>query len=118
MGSKRRARDGVIVTVKQIHSHPSYNSENMNYDVALMRVPEKSFERYDLPVKSIKLPQLAAKIQDNVAATVSGWGHQSSTDHVLSSILKSTTVYTVNQEKCHESLLPHGGITNAYVKMV
>lgn len=113
MGSKWRSRDGFVITVKQIISHPSYNDENMNFDVSLMRVPEKSFERLDLPVKSIKLPELEAKIQDNVASTVSGWGHQSSLDHNLTNDLKYTTVYTVNQQKCNESLFTHGGITKA-----
>ncbi|XP_037821007.1 trypsin beta-like [Lucilia sericata] len=113
MGSRWRSREGVILTVKQIHSHPSYNPDNMNFDVSLMRVRENAFDRYDLPVRSIKLPQLSTKIEDNVAATVSGWGYQSSGDHLLSSELKYAIVYTVNQQKCHESLYSHGGITNA-----
>lgn len=113
MGSRWRSREGLIIPVKQIHSHPSYNPENMNFDVALLRVRENTFDRTDLPVSSIKLPQLSEKIPDNVAATVSGWGYQSSSEHLLTSELKYTTVYTVNQQKCHESLRSHGGITNA-----
>ncbi|KAM7360669.1 trypsin beta [Cochliomyia hominivorax] len=113
MGSRWRSREGVIIPVKQIHSHPSYNPDNMNFDVALLRVRENSFERYDLHVRSIKLPQLSAKIYDNTAATVSGWGYQSSNNYLLTSELKYTTVYIVNQQKCHESLRTHGGITNA-----
>ncbi|XP_037821389.1 trypsin alpha-like [Lucilia sericata] len=68
---------------------------------------------YYRSILSIKLPQLSTKIEDNVAATVSGWGYQSSGDHLLSSELKYAIVYTVNQQKCHESLYSHGGITNA-----
>lgn len=113
MGSRWRSRSGVIVSVKQIHSHPSYNPDNMNFDVALLKVREKAFERNDLFIKPIKLIQLSAAIEDNTPATVSGWGYQSSGDHVLSTELKYATVYTVNQLKCNESLYSHGGITNA-----
>lgn len=113
MGSKFRTRDGALIAVQQIHCHPSYNPETMNFDVALLKVREKTFYRSDLPIKPIKLPKLSEKIPDNAAATVSGWGHQSSSDHNLSIQLKYTTVYTVDQTSCNNSLLSHGGITNA-----
>ena len=113
MGSKWRSRAGAIVPVKQIHSHPSYNPDNMNFDVALLKVREKTFIRDDLFIRPIKLTSLSAKIEDNTSATVSGWGYQNAGDHILSTELKYATVYTVNQQKCHESLYSHGGITNA-----
>ncbi|XP_075166054.1 trypsin beta-like [Haematobia irritans] len=113
MGSKYRTKDGLIIRVMQIYCHPSYNADTMNFDVALLKVREKSFRRVDLHVEPIKLPTFSAKIPINKAATVSGWGHQSSSLHILSTELKYTTVYTIDQTSCNESLSEHGGITNA-----
>lgn len=113
MGSKWRTKYGVVVPVIQIHSHPNYNPDTMNFDVALLKMREKTFSRMDLPISSIKLPFLSSKLDDNAAATVSGWGHQSASEHNLSNELKYTMVYTVNQDKCQDNLAMHGGITNA-----
>ncbi|XP_058986529.1 trypsin alpha-like [Musca domestica] len=113
MGSTWRTRDGVIVPVQQIHTHPSYNAETMNFDVSLLKVRENTFHRPDLYVKPIKLPGLSEKIPNNSVATVSGWGHQSSSDHNLSYQLKYTLVFTVDQVECNNSLRIHGGVSNA-----
>lgn len=117
MGSTWRTRDGVIVPVQQIHTHPSYNAETMNFDVSLLKVRENTFHRPDLYVKPIKLPGLSEKIPNNSVATVSGWGHQSSSDHNLSYQLKYTQVFTVDQVECNNSLRIHGGVSNAYVQL-
>uniref|UniRef100_A0A1I8PNU7 Peptidase S1 domain-containing protein n=1 Tax=Stomoxys calcitrans TaxID=35570 RepID=A0A1I8PNU7_STOCA len=113
MGSRYRTKGGLIVPVTQIYNHPNYNAETMNFDVALLKVSDRSFRRNDLPVKPIKLPTFSATMSDNMAAIVSGWGHQSSSLHILSAELKYTTVYTVDQTACNKSLSAHGGITNA-----
>ncbi|CAD7006123.1 unnamed protein product [Ceratitis capitata] len=42
-----------------------------------------------------------------------GWGHMSSSEHVLSILLKYTTVKIVNQRECSESMKTQGIVTEA-----
>lgn len=113
LGSVFRASGGSVQPIKSIHKHPSYDRADMNLDVALLRTPEKALSSPLGKVAPIRLPAIGEAIGVNVPAVVSGWGHMSPTNPVLSSMLKSTTVLTVNQERCHNDLRNHGGVTEA-----
>ncbi|XP_067648383.1 trypsin 3A1 isoform X2 [Eurosta solidaginis] len=111
VGSSSRNQGGEIVSVSKIYKHPLYNSDTMNFDVALLRTQTNRLRgEFVLP---IKIPKENASIMDNTKAIVSGWGHMSSSEHILSVLLKFTTVKTVNQEKCYESMRHQGLVTEA-----
>ncbi|EDV43455.1 uncharacterized protein Dana_GF18498 [Drosophila ananassae] len=112
-GSVFRASGGSVQPIKSIHKHPSYDRADMNFDVALLRTPDRALSSPLGKVAPIRLPAIGEAIGENVPAVVSGWGHMSTTNPVLSSMLKSTTVLTVNQERCHNDLRNHGGVTEA-----
>ncbi|XP_053953989.1 trypsin-4 [Anastrepha ludens] len=111
IGSSNRGRGGEVVSVYKIYKHPLYISETMNFDVALLRT-QKNRLRGEF-VRPIKIPLEDTAITDNMEAIVSGWGHMSSSDHVLSILLKYTTVRIVNQQKCIESMKAQGAVTEA-----
>ncbi|EDW59491.1 trypsin-4 [Drosophila virilis] len=112
LGSVKRASGGSLMPVRTIYKHPSYDSRDMNFDVALLRTQPGALTM-DPNVSPIGLPESGEPIEENLYAVVSGWGYMSSTESVLSSVLKYTTVQTVNQEKCHNDLRYHGGVTEA-----
>uniref|UniRef100_A0A6P4E5V4 trypsin n=1 Tax=Drosophila rhopaloa TaxID=1041015 RepID=A0A6P4E5V4_DRORH len=112
-GSVLRSTGGTVQPVKAIHKHPAYDRADMNFDVALLRTADGALSSPLGKVAPIRLPAVGEKLSDSVPAIVSGWGHMSTTNPVLSPVLKSTTVLTVNQEKCHNDLRYHGGVTEA-----
>ncbi|XP_020799849.1 trypsin-4 [Drosophila serrata] len=112
-GSVQRATGGTVQPLKSIHKHPAYDRADMNFDVALLRTADGALNYPLGKVAPIRLPAVGEAIADSLPAVVSGWGHMSTTNPVLSSVLKSTTVLTVNQEKCHNDLRNHGGVTEA-----
>ncbi|XP_017486197.1 PREDICTED: trypsin-4 [Rhagoletis zephyria] len=111
IGSSNRGQGGEVVSVAKIYKHPLYNSEAMNFDVALLRT-QKNRLRGEF-VQPIKIPLQDTPIVDSKEAIVSGWGHMSSSEHVLSVLLKYATVRIVNQQKCRESMKAQGDITEA-----
>lgn len=112
-GSVQRATGGTVQPLKSIHKHPAYERADMNFDVALLRTADGALNFPLGKVAPIRLPAVGEAIADSLPAVVSGWGHMSTTNPVLSSVLKSTTVLTVNQERCQNDLRNHGGVTEA-----
>ncbi|XP_068153227.1 trypsin-4 [Drosophila tropicalis] len=113
LGSVLRSVGGDVQQVLAIYKHPSYDAKDMNFDVALLRTAAETLTSNNGKVAPIQLPSIGEAINDSMPAIVSGWGHMSTTDPILSSVLKSTTVLTVNQQKCHNDLKFHGGVTEA-----
>ncbi|XP_011190145.1 trypsin-4 [Zeugodacus cucurbitae] len=111
INSSNRVKGGAVVSISKIFKHPLYNSETMNFDVALIRT-EKNRLRGEF-VQPIKLPTENTPIMDNTEAVVSGWGHMSSSEHVLSELLKYTTVKVVNQQRCFDLMKTQGVVTEA-----
>ncbi|KAH8358683.1 hypothetical protein KR093_001698, partial [Drosophila rubida] len=112
LGSVKRSSGGSIMSVRTIYKHPSYDASDMNFDVALLRTLPGALT-LDTNVAPIRMPEAGEAIEENVSATVSGWGHMSSSEAMLSSVLKYTTVQTVNQAKCQRDLSFHGGVSEA-----
>lgn len=112
-GSIMRTSGGIVQPVKAIYKHPAYDRADMNFDVALLRTADGALSLPLGKVAPIRLPTVGEAISESMPAVVSGWGHMSTSNPVLSSVLKSTTVLTVNQEKCHNDLRHHGGVTEA-----
>lgn len=112
LGSVRRSSGGSVMSVRTIYKHPSYDARDMNFDVALLRTQTGALFM-DTSVAPIGLPEAGQAITDNTPVVVSGWGHMSSSEAMLSPVLKYTTVLTVNQEKCHRDLSFHGGVSEA-----
>jgi len=112
LGSVKRSSGGSIMTVRTIYKHPSYDATDMNFDVALLRTQTGALT-LDPNVTPIKMAETGEAIEENISAIVSGWGHMSSTEPMLSSVLKYTTVLTVNQQKCQNDLSFHGGVSEA-----
>ncbi|ALC45870.1 CG10405, partial [Drosophila busckii] len=112
LGSVQRSSGGSIVNIRTIYKHPSYTATDMNFDVGLLRTVTGALFM-DPNVAPVRMPGSGDKIRENMAATVSGWGHISSTDAILSSELQYTTVLTVNQRRCKEYLSNHGTVTDA-----
>ncbi|EDV93409.1 trypsin-4 [Drosophila grimshawi] len=111
LGSVRRSSGGSLMNVRTIYKHPTYDPKDMNFDVALLRTQIGALTM-DPNAAPISLPESGEPIVENLSAVVSGWGHMSSTESTLSSVLKYTTVLTVNQQKCHRNLMFHGGVTD------
>ncbi|XP_030374261.1 trypsin-4 [Scaptodrosophila lebanonensis] len=112
LGSIQRSSGGSILEVRNIYRHPMYDPEDMNFDLALLRTAANAVR--SVPnVSPIRLPEASELVPENTEAIVSGWGHMSTDEQILSPVLKYTTVMTVNQEKCQADLSEHGGITDA-----
>ncbi|XP_034660915.1 trypsin-4 [Drosophila subobscura] len=107
-GTVLRTTGGSVQPVQSIYKHPSYDRTDMNFDVALLRTAVGA-----LSATPIRLPAVGAAIPEGMSAVVSGWGHMDIANPVLAPVLMSTTVQTVNQEKCHSALKNHGGVTEA-----
>lgn len=65
-------KEGKMYSVEKMYKHPLWNTTNMDYDVALLRLTKPLvFDKY---VQPIKLDKSTSKLRPKLLATVLGWG--------------------------------------------
>uniref|UniRef100_A0A1I8PCZ0 Peptidase S1 domain-containing protein n=1 Tax=Stomoxys calcitrans TaxID=35570 RepID=A0A1I8PCZ0_STOCA len=100
VGSSYHLGGGQVVAVRQIIKHPAYNLNDLDCDVALVRLSKNlTFSRL---VRPIALPEYGDEIPDKQPLFVSGWGLTSETGSVVS-MLNHVAVNLMNHSICEES---------------
>ncbi|XP_061392499.1 trypsin delta-like [Musca vetustissima] len=107
-GSNSHSRGGQLLTVRQIIIHEAYNLNELNCDVALIRLNERL--TFSSRIRAIDLPQLGAAVPKNVDLFVSGWGLTSETG-LIAPLLQHVAVRLMDQRVCEENYLYIANIT-------
>ncbi|XP_055601096.1 chymotrypsin-like protease CTRL-1 [Uranotaenia lowii] len=98
--SNNRQSGGHIFQVVGLHRHPDWNTQTMEYDLALL-------ETYE-PMRGIHLYPVPMDGFDEVHppgshAVATGWGLIDNSKNVTSRVLKRAVVTLVNQTECSET---------------
>ncbi len=88
------------IRVKRVITHPMYNSQNIDYDYALIQLETKSkFKPIALNNAEINIPVNGP----DVMTTTAGWGVMSETSGSAATKLQKVSVPLVDQETCSKA---------------
>ncbi|TDG43941.1 hypothetical protein AWZ03_009638 [Drosophila navojoa] len=96
--SRRNGSDGIIVSVDEIVMHENYNPDNLDNDVALLRL-SSPLPLNNFTMRAIELP--TEPTTDGAISTVSGWGTTQS-GGTPSDQLRAVDVPIVSNKVCDE----------------
>ncbi|XP_002134820.1 brachyurin [Drosophila pseudoobscura] len=86
-----------------VHLHPGWNSQSLDNDIALVRMPEAAV--FSRSIEVIRLPGMASShaSYDYVPATTSGWGRMSDESDFISDHLRYVVQFVESNEDCQYS---------------
>ncbi|XP_055374771.1 brachyurin-like [Condylostylus longicornis] len=90
---------GISMKSNQFTEHPQYNPSNLNYDISLIKLPQKlTFNNFIKPITLNKNPdQFTGQL-----CTISGWGYMSDEDLIHSDNLLYAKVNVITRDNCIE----------------
>jgi len=94
-------REGVRRSASNITVHEKYNSRDVDYDIAIIKL-EKSLDMSPDCVTAVRLPKQNQEIQPGSMCYATGWG-TTSEGGSTSATLRAVSVPIVTQEECKES---------------
>ncbi|XP_073813719.1 trypsin-4 [Musca autumnalis] len=106
-GSSYSFRDGVVIPAKAIKIHENYKSSE--HDIAVIKLAMPLV--YSTKIKPITLWNEDVQIADNTQLWVSGWGSQLSWYPQIASVLRYTSVNSIDLEKCRQAYKTLNNIT-------
>lgn len=112
VGSARHALGGVVIPVKRIVQHPSYDSVSIDYDYSLLELQRTI--RLGRNAMVVALPAQGEPVPDGTLSLVSGWGNTQSTSE-SQVILRAAYVPTYNQAGCNSTYSIYGGVTDRMI---
>lgn len=87
---------GRRIDVKQIISHPDYDPDTMDMDIALLELSESA------PASYRPLPIYEKRVDEGTIATVIGWGNMSAVGSEFPEKLQEVSVPVVSNAVCNE----------------
>jgi len=103
-GSSYWSSGGVVAKVSSFKNHEGYNANTMVNDIAVLHL--SSSLSFSSTIKSIGLA--SSNPANGAAASVSGWGTQSSGSSSIPSQLRYVNVNIVSQSRCSSSSYGYG----------
>ncbi|XP_017069090.1 trypsin beta [Drosophila eugracilis] len=103
-GSSYWSSGGTVVKVSSFKNHEGYNANTMVNDIAIIKLA--SALSFSSTIKSIGLA--SSNPANGAAASVSGWGTQSSGSSSIPTQLQYVNVNIVSQSKCASSSYSYG----------
>ncbi|XP_058116970.1 trypsin 3A1-like [Anopheles coustani] len=108
-GSSTNNQGGVVFTVEKLVLHPSFNSNNLNYDVCMIQIKETFLGHPNIAIIPLSNSD---SIPSNELGTVSGWGAtQSDGNSVLQ--LRATKVKIFTDKSCTAATRNYVSLTNS-----
>jgi trypsin len=97
------------IKVKQVITHPQYNSQNVDYDFALIQLETKSkFKPVAINTAEIKIPTSGAPVM----VTAAGWGVTSENSSDISPKLQKVSLPLVDQATCNKAYQDFNEVTD------
>ncbi|XP_034133207.1 brachyurin isoform X2 [Drosophila guanche] len=86
-----------------VYLHPDWNSQTLDNDIALLRLPEAAV--FSSAIQVIRLPGMASRhvSYDYVPATTSGWGRMNDESTFISDHLRYVVQFVESNEDCRYS---------------
>ncbi|EDX06620.1 trypsin beta [Drosophila simulans] len=103
-GSSYWSSGGVVAKVSSFKNHEGYNANTMVNDIAVLHL--SSSLSFSSTIKSISLA--SSNPANGAAASVSGWGTESSGSSSIPSQLRYVNVNIVSQSRCASSSYSYG----------
>ncbi|XP_031842731.1 trypsin-1 [Nomia melanderi] len=111
-GSNNHDYGGTVHNVTHMIVHEKYNSDNEDYDVAVVRVhPPFNFSRVAQPVK---LPRRSSFVNESWGL-IAGWGYFIDMDPVLSEDLEYVVLPRVSRETCRQNYAGRYEVTDRQI---
>nr|AAA17451.1 trypsin-beta [Drosophila melanogaster]AAA28980.1 trypsin-beta [Drosophila melanogaster] len=103
-GSSYWSSGGVVAKVSSFKNHEGYNANTMTSDIAVLNL--SSSLSFSSTIKAIGLA--SSNTANGAAASVSGWGTESSGSSSIPSQLRYVNVNIVSQSRCSSSSYGYG----------
>ncbi|KAM5179548.1 transmembrane protease serine 2 [Mantella aurantiaca] len=113
VGSTNRLNDGSVYYVQRIISHPKYNTETKNNDIALMKL-RTSLTFTSTTIKPVCLPNADMPWSDTQSCWISGWGYtyQGGSSSIS---LRAASVPLIDSITCNKPSVYNGAITSSMI---
>ncbi|XP_058041189.1 transmembrane protease serine 7 [Ahaetulla prasina] len=109
LGMHTQGKAKFVSTLKRIIVHEYYNSQNYDYDIALLQLSTPWLETMRWSVGPICIPPTMHNVHTGEKCWVTGWGQKQETNDDTPAILQKAEVEIVDQTVCHST---YGLITN------
>ncbi|XP_034269275.1 transmembrane protease serine 7 isoform X2 [Pantherophis guttatus] len=103
LGMHRKGKAKFVSTLKRIIVHEYYNSQNYDYDIALLQLSTPWLETMRWSVGPICLPPTIHNVHPGEKCWVTGWGQKQETNDDTPAILQKAEVEIVDQTVCHST---------------
>ncbi|KAK9402253.1 TMPRSS7: Transmembrane protease serine 7 [Crotalus adamanteus] len=103
LGMQTRGKAKFVSTLKRIIVHEYYNSQNYDYDIALLQLSTPWLETMRWSVGPICLPPIMHNVYPGEKCWVTGWGQKQETNDDTPAILQKAEVEIVDQTVCHST---------------
>ncbi|XP_077335971.1 transmembrane protease serine 2 [Lithobates pipiens] len=103
---------GSISLVQRVISHPNYNKETKDNDIALMKL--KTSLAFSSTIKPVCLPNAAMPWSDTQSCWISGWGYTTQ-GGTTSSNLMAANVPLIDSKTCNKPSVYNGAISSAMI---
>ncbi|XP_056416886.1 transmembrane protease serine 2 [Hyla sarda] len=111
-GSIQRS-GGQALLVERIISHPNYNSETKDHDIALMKL-KTSLSFTGSNIKPVCLPNAGMPWTDTQSSWISGWGYTKQ-GGTTSSVLMAANIPLISSTTCNSPSVYNGVITSTMI---
>ncbi|XP_025751545.1 LOW QUALITY PROTEIN: transmembrane protease serine 5 [Manacus vitellinus] len=97
------------VPVQEVVPHPLYNHNNLDYDIALMKLQVPL--NFSAAIRAVCLPSSHQDLLQGTQCWVSGWGYTTPDQAQLAGTLKEALVPLIGTRRCNSSCMYPGELT-------
>ncbi|XP_075053381.1 transmembrane protease serine 2 [Mixophyes fleayi] len=105
--------DGVIYYVERVLSHPDYNTQTKNNDIALMKL-KTSITFTPTTIKPVCLPNAGMPWTETQSCWISGWGYTYQGGSTPTN-LRAANVPLIDSTTCNKQSVYNGAITDTMI---
>lgn len=99
-GSKNKNNGGIVIDVKAVIEHDSYDHHNLDYDIAILELQTALPLSPGTGMDYIDLPEPLQTIPDKTVCMVTGWGAMAEGSSLMPAMLQGLEVPTIPQTTC------------------
>ncbi|XP_042298903.1 transmembrane protease serine 7-like [Sceloporus undulatus] len=103
MGMRIQGKAKFVSTLRRIIIHEYYNSQNYDYDIALLQLSTPWADTMRSLIQPICLPPATFRVYPGEKCWVTGWGQKQETDDEAPAVLQKAEVEIVDQTLCHST---------------
>ncbi|XP_048150462.1 transmembrane protease serine 7 isoform X4 [Corvus hawaiiensis] len=103
LGMQMQGRAKFVSAVRRVIVHEYYNSQNYDYDIALLQLSTPWPDTMSHLIQPICLPPSSHKARSGDKCWITGWGQKQEADDEGSAVLQKAEVEIIDQTLCHST---------------